>query len=316
MNTLLILSYNEAQTIKKVVEKYIEHFQNLIIIDDNSTDETYELINKYSEKIIYHRNTKNLGAGKSFEVGVEIFNDLDSKYLVKIDGDDQFKQKDVLKILDLGSSENYDFIKCDRFWEGGIQGNIPFIRYFGNALASFLIKLATGNWKINDPLNGLFFMSKNVSKNFKLKKLFYKYGYPFFLITFVINLSKYNKIKIGQFLNTVTYGDEKSGLKASRMFFKLIYFTLNSYYSKIKVKMKFSSYQFSALIDILSQVFLLISVYAYYRLASIRYFSGTGPQGSWFIVTIIFFIMFLTLVIISQNIENKSESNNISIIQN
>ena len=50
---------------------------------------------------------------------------------------------------------------------GGINGKIPFIRYLNNAFASFLIKFATGNWKINDALNGLFVISKDVVKDYK-----------------------------------------------------------------------------------------------------------------------------------------------------
>ena len=316
MSTLLILSYNEASTIKNVLENYSDHFEYLIVLDDKSTDNTSELINSLdNEKIIYHQNKKNMGAGKSFEIGLKIFNQLDSMHLIKIDGDDQFSKKDVLRMLDIGKKEDFDFIKCDRFWEGGIVGTIPFIRYFGNALASFLIKLSTGNWKLNDPLNGLFFISKKISKNFVLKKLFNKYGYPFFLVSYVINLSKLEQLKIGQYPNTVTYANEKSELKAGTMFFKLLYFTIYSYYSKIKIKIKFSNLQFSALVDIISQIFLILTFGAFYRLISIRYFSAIGPQGSWFIVGVIFFIVFLLLVIVSQNIENKVNTNKLYVIK-
>ena len=67
---------------------------------------------------------------------------------------------------------SFDFIKCDRFWEKGIEGDIPTIRYFGNAFASFLAKFSTGNWRVNDPLNGLFGFSKTSLENFRLPKLF------------------------------------------------------------------------------------------------------------------------------------------------
>ncbi|MAU54851.1 MAG: hypothetical protein CMC29_03450 [Flavobacteriaceae bacterium] len=314
MSTLLILSYNEASTIRTVIEKYCNNFEYLIVIDDDSKDETKSILNNLDIDVIYHKNSKNLGAGKSFEIGLDIFNNLESNSLVKIDGDDQFDKEDVINISKIGNSQDFDFIKCDRFWEGGIQGNIPFIRYFGNALASFLVKLATGNWKINDPLNGLFYISKKVSINFKLTKLFYRYGYPFFLITHVSNLSKYNSLNIGQYSNIVTYGNEKSSLKAGRMFFKLIYYTLKSYYSKIKIKMKFSTYQFSALIDIISQIFMLFSFYSCYKFVTIRYFSVFGPQGTWFILTVIFLIIFLSLLIVSQKLESNTTPNKITIL--
>ena len=162
MASLLILAYNEENTIEEVIEKYFDHFENIILIDDFSSDSTQEKYKKYkdNQKFYHNKNKKNLGAGKSFEIGIDIFNKIDSKYLLKIDGDNQFSEDDILYLAKKGEDENYDFIKCDRFWEGGIKGDIPFIRYLGNALASFFIKLTTGNWKINDPLNGLFFISK------------------------------------------------------------------------------------------------------------------------------------------------------------
>ena len=38
----------------------------------------------------------------------------EESHLVKIDGDNQFKQIDIEKLIEL-SNEGYDFVKCDRF---------------------------------------------------------------------------------------------------------------------------------------------------------------------------------------------------------
>ena len=46
------------------------------------------------------------------------------------------KKDDVISIKIL-ENKHFDYIKCDRFWNDSIVGKIPFIRYFGNALASF-----------------------------------------------------------------------------------------------------------------------------------------------------------------------------------
>ena len=89
--------------------------------------------------------------------------------LIKIDGDNQFKKEDIIKIKGLLENESFDFIKCDRFWDGGIEGTIPSIRYFGNAFASFLAKFSTGNWKVNDPLNGLFGYSRKSLLNLRVR---------------------------------------------------------------------------------------------------------------------------------------------------
>ena len=135
---------------------------------------TFKYVEYYQEKkkteiaILYFEGIDEI-KNKNYKKAEDIFNKIDSKYLLKIDGDNQFSEDDILYLTKKGEDENYDFIKCDRFWEGGIKGDIPFIRYLGNALASFFIKLTTGNWKINDPLNGLFFIPLN--------SLFRKYVY-------------------------------------------------------------------------------------------------------------------------------------------
>ena len=136
------------------------------------------------------------------------------------------------------------------FWENGI-GSIPPIRYLGNAFASILLKFLTGNWKISDPLNGLFLVSRKGLQDFVLPKLFYRYGYPFYLSTYLSNISLEKKFNTIQIKNTIIYQDQESSLSATTMFFKLIYFTVSIFFKKISIKLRFSALQASALLDIL-----------------------------------------------------------------
>ena len=45
MNKLLILAYNEQLYIKETVLKYINNFEEIIIVNDNSSDDTSKIIN-------------------------------------------------------------------------------------------------------------------------------------------------------------------------------------------------------------------------------------------------------------------------------
>ncbi len=60
MASLLILAYNEDKTIKSLLDNLYEHFDKIILLDDNSSDFTYtkceEYINK--ENFIYYKNKK------------------------------------------------------------------------------------------------------------------------------------------------------------------------------------------------------------------------------------------------------------------
>ena len=307
MVTLIILAYNEEENIELTISNYINEFEEIIIVNDGSKDNTANILSSYSSKqnIKIINNEKNLGAGISFEIGISEFLKSNSDYLIKIDGDNQFNKEDVLKIKKTFNSNHFDYIKCDRFWSGGINGQIPLIRYFGNAFASILIKFSSGNWHINDPLNGLIGLSKKAAKKIKLPKLFYKYGYPFFIANFICKLGSINKYKIGQYKNIVTYGKEKSYLKPLNMFFKLIYFSIQNYYSKIKEKIYYSEYQYSSILDILSNLILILSFFSLQKFIRIRYFNLDGPQSSWFILFILFVLISLFFTARSQRIENN-----------
>lgn len=308
MITLLILAHNEENFIKTTVLKYVEDFEEIVIVEDASRDNTLsicnDLIDKY-ENIKLIRNNKNLGAGKSFELGVRHFLSTNSDYLIKIDGDDQFKYDDVINIVSILNSQNIDYIKCDRFWEKGIEGKIPFIRYVGNAFASILLKFSTGNWKLNDPLNGLFAISRKGLMEFELPRLFFRYGYPFYLSTYLSNISFEKHFVTGQIKNTISYSGQKSNLKALTMFFKLIYFTFSVFFKKIKMKIKLSSLQASAILDLLGLFSVSVSLYCLIRFLLIRYGNLIASQATWFLIFLIFLFLGVNFIFQSQKSEFK-----------
>ena len=148
MTTLGILSYNEEKNIESVINNYADIFEKIIIINDGSKDETFDILEKLKKEyknLSVVNNSKNLGAGRSLEICINQFLETRDEYLIKIDGDNQFKKEDILKIKKTFNSNHFDYIKCDRFWSGGISGQIPLVRYFGNAFASILIKFSSGN---------------------------------------------------------------------------------------------------------------------------------------------------------------------------
>jgi len=309
--TLLILAYNEKSYIYELINDYKDSFDEILVVDDSSTDGTSEELKKSKEenknlKVI--TNDKNLGAGRSFIMGINKFLKSDSKYLIKIDGDNQFKKSDVLKLKELITEKELDFIKCDRFWEKGIEGKIPNIRYVGNAFASLLIKFTTGYSKINDPLNGLFAFSKKSLEGVNLPKLFNRYGYPFYFVTRICNRSIGSEIKIGQLKNTISYLEQKKSINPFVMLFKLLMFSIYIYYKKIRIKFKYSDYQTSSLMDISSQLFLFLGLFSFYKFLAIRYFNSIGPQGNWFIVFLIFFFTSSVFLFFSLKKENENNS--------
>lgn len=307
--TGLILAYNEEKNIFNVIQQTKDVFDHLIIVNDASTDKTLEEINKHkSDNLIVINNNKNRGAGYSTQIGIEKFLKINnSDFLLKIDGDGQFNINDIKNLIEISSTNNnVGLIKCDRFWVNGINGEIPFVRFLGNSLANLLIKISTGNWKINDPLNGLFLFSRRLLVNFSIPKLFRRYGYPFYINIYAHKFAYKNEIKIIQTFNTIKYNDESSQLNPITMFFKLTFFTVFSFVTKIKDKVRYSELQISAVFDILFLILLNLSFYSLIRVVLTRYFSyNLGSQANWLLLSFLLLIFSLFLFINSQKIESN-----------
>ena len=74
-------------------------------------------------------------------------------------------------------------------------------------------------------------ISKERRTNVEVPKLFYRYGYPFYVITLAASLSLKKDLIIGQVKNTITYGFSESRLRPS-VIIKLLYFSTKSYKKK------------------------------------------------------------------------------------
>ena len=233
------------------------------------------------------------------------FEDIES--IVKIDGDGQFDKKDVLEIKNILNTTDLKFVKSNRFWENGIQGNIPTIRFLGNSLASLLIKFITGQYKINDPLNGLFGFNIEYINYIEIPKIFKRYGYPFYLNSLNVELGfSFTEVK-----NTVKYNiGEKSQLKALPLLFKLFKYSLKVFISNIRKKLMDSNMQMSANLDIFFIFLQAISFSAIYKIIKIRYFDLSGSQSNWLIIFVILQIFSILVIYTSKNIESKYRANN------
>jgi len=251
-----VLAFNEENHIENVIQKLLSLKEDIVIIDDFSSDRTEEILKQFENikniKII--RNKNNLGAGSSTKILLDTAKQLGYTFLVKIDGDDQFAVDDVQKIINLHKNGNYQYIKSNRYWDGGIVGDIPKIRFFGNLVATFLMQLAAGSRKLFDPLNGLFGVTLDLNPYLNDKVYPTRYGYPYFFTL----LASLHGLKTYQINNVVNYGDQSSQLNSIKVFFTILKLTLVFYIRKLKIKKTISSLQKSALYDIFFVVALLI----------------------------------------------------------
>jgi len=101
--SVIIPTYNHANYLKKALDSVLaQSFNNyeIIVIDDNSTDNTRAVVNNYKNKIIYKKISNNRIIGRSRNLGISISK---GEWLAFLDSDDEWL-KDKLHIV-------FNFIK-------------------------------------------------------------------------------------------------------------------------------------------------------------------------------------------------------------
>ena len=97
--TIIIPAYNETRTISKLLTKIfnLNIKKQVIVIDDNSSDDTKDKILKFKkkiDKIIFHK--KNLGKGAAIKSAQKF---IKGEYVIIQDADLEYNPKDILVML-------------------------------------------------------------------------------------------------------------------------------------------------------------------------------------------------------------------------
>lgn len=228
--TSIIPCFNEENTIKQVVEGVFKYSDTVIVINDNSSDKSAmilkELNDFFKDKLIVLTNNKNMGIGSSMKRGLLKAQEIESKIIIKIDGDAQHIPEDIPNFLAILNKENIDFVKGNRFLSNQYLTSMPFIKLVGNLIVTNLQKIISGNYAISDPNNGFLAFKSHIFEMIDINKLKNDY---FFENSLLINVCAHN-YRIREVGIKTIYSEEKSSiptfraaLKTLPTFFKLLF---------------------------------------------------------------------------------------------
>lgn len=208
-----------------VAELYEQGFNKILVVDDCCPDDSTSNIFAGHANVI--RTPENLGVGGAFLFGFEKSKELYSgriNYIAKCDSDGQHSARDLVAMCVYIKSKDIDYLKGNRYLLGKIPANQPFIRKIGNIGLSFLNKLSTGYWSINDPVNGLFCFDYNFF-NYLPKEEIKK---RFLFESSLLNVSSKIGGLVRDFPVSITYGYENSSLSIKSELCRFaVYYTRN-----------------------------------------------------------------------------------------
>ncbi len=159
---VIIPAFNEARTIKRIVEQSLQHSPHVIVVDDGSTDETVAMLEGLPVTLI--RNNENKGKGFSLLVGFAEALEKSVEAVITLDADGQHNPEDIGRLAKAGAQYPDHFIIGARLRN---QQFSPRYRLRANKVADFFISLAAKAW-VQDTQSGFRLYPANFLKQLDL----------------------------------------------------------------------------------------------------------------------------------------------------
>ncbi|MDK7674775.1 glycosyltransferase family 2 protein [Weeksella virosa] len=148
---VIIPTYNNYKTLAKVIDGVLDFTENVLVVNDGSTDDTNKILSKYKKISIIHIQI-NTGKGNALKCGFRWAKEKNYSFAITIDSDGQHYADDLpvfLERLDQKKGEQILLIGNRNMTQEGI----PKKSSFGNNFSNFWFWFETGI-KLEDTQSG------------------------------------------------------------------------------------------------------------------------------------------------------------------
>ena len=160
---ILLPTLNEEATIAQLVRDFrSEGFDDILVIDGNSTDRTRELAISEGASVVLQEGK---GKGQALQQAFDI---LENDYIIMADGDGTYLASDVHRVFAPLLEDRADHVIGNRF-ANYEKGAFTRLNRIGNYLINRLFGFAYGEW-LNDILSGYRGFTREAIKSFELNK--------------------------------------------------------------------------------------------------------------------------------------------------
>ena len=191
MNFLIIIpAYNEAKKIVEVIDDLKNNgFNNILIINDGSTDETGVLIENYGVMFLTHQI--NRGQGAAIKTGINFAIDKKYEAVIFFDADGQMLAQEINNFI-AKLNEGYEVVLGSR--NLGKSIDMPFLKSVIKKIALIFTRFVSG-LNLTDTHNG--FQAWKVSALSKINLTQDRFAYASELINEISRLKlKYTEIPV------------------------------------------------------------------------------------------------------------------------
>ncbi len=137
-------AYNASKTLEKTVAEIDRSIvDDIIVVDDSSSDDTVAIAKKLGLRTYLHR--KNLGYGGNQKTCYKNALEINADIIVMLHPDYQYTPKLIPTMVTLLTSGLYDIVLASRILGGkAIEGGMPLHKFISNRILTFVQNLLTG----------------------------------------------------------------------------------------------------------------------------------------------------------------------------
>ncbi len=231
---VILPAYNEATTLLSLFQSISKTMEgkeyHIILVDDGSNDDTFNLACKYSEKIpleiIRHRINKGLGEAIKTGIVRVISKITDNDVIVTMDADNTHNPALIFQ-MEKELNKSKVIVIASRYKGEGKEIGLSFIRHFLSKIANIMFKILFPLKGVKDYTSGY-----RVYRGWLIKKSFKSWGERLIeekgftcMVELLIKLSKFSS-RIGEVPLVLRYDFKKGKSKMKVMRTILQYFFL------------------------------------------------------------------------------------------
>jgi glycosyltransferase involved in cell wall biosynthesis len=229
---VVVPAYNENSLIIKTLKGIPDMIDSIVVIDDNSSDNTLNEIEKCKNedsRIISIPNKENKGLGFNLIKGYNYYiKEKIADIIVVMAGDNQMDPKDLPTILDKLIDHNYDYVKGNRLFHNEI-GSMPKYRFIGNSILTILTKFSCGYYFLMDPQCGYTGIKLKPLSTIPINNMTKRYGYNADILT-MLNVHNF---RVADVEVRPVYETEKSKINLINYIFKTSWLLIKLFFYRM-----------------------------------------------------------------------------------
>ncbi|MCI5889377.1 MAG: glycosyltransferase family 2 protein [Brachyspira sp.] len=208
---VIMPAYNAEKTLKQTYDEIYKDFvDEVILVDDNSQDNTKLVSKELNIKTIVHKENKGYGGNQKscYKAALKSGADI----VVMLHPDYQYTPKLIPAIVCMMAFEQYDAVLASRMLgNSALKGGMPFYKFVANKFLTGFENLLTGE-KLSEYHTGFRGFTRKVLENLPLADC----DDDFIFDNEMIALLFYNNYKIGELSCPTKYFKEASSINFAR----------------------------------------------------------------------------------------------------